>query len=59
MFFGKKKGLNMGNKPKGLTERINALVTREDKEILDNHCEENNLTPSEVVRSLIRSLKTA
>lgn len=59
MFFGKKKGLDMGNKSKGLTERINALVTPKDKEILENHCEKNNLTPSEVMRSLIRSLKTA
>ena len=59
MFFGKKKGLDMGNKSKGLTERINALVTPEDKKILENHCEEKNLSPSEVMRSLIMSLKTA
>jgi hypothetical protein len=47
------------SKSRGLTERVNALVKPEDKEILENYCKTKDLTTSEVVRLLIRSLKTA
>jgi len=47
------------SKLRGLTERVNVLVKPEDKEILENYCKKEDLTTSEVVRLLIRSLKTA
>lgn len=47
------------NKSRGLTEKITATVKPEDKKILENYCKEKDLNMSEVVRSLIRTLKNA
>jgi Arc/MetJ-type ribon-helix-helix transcriptional regulator len=46
-------------KSRGLTKKITVAVKPEDKEFLEKHCQEKDISMSDVVRSLIRSLKSA